>query len=515
MRALLFSILFSIGLLAAGGSAAQTVPGSLSIQAFVTDAGGAPLEGTHSFVFSFLDGPDAGATLLDSASLDTTVSGGELSAKVPVDSALFASGGPVWFQLTVDGEPQLPRTEILSVPYAFVAEEALNALSISEIEAGLTEALLPVCAADEIVVHDGSAWVCATVPQGPQGPEGPQGPQGLAGATGPTGPQGPQGNPGPQGATGATGATGAAGSQGPEGPQGPQGASGSVLAYGDGSAGNVTISSNTDWRVAPPTNGNYQFEDLTIQAGATLTVPSGTVIRASGALSNQGTILVDFGLRGERWFGNADPFPALAGNAMTPAQNGGGLAFSPEQLRQRLDPGPLGGGNGARGNGSPDNDGGPAGGSLVLRARLGITNSGVIDADGGNGLPGDGGDDGGGGGGGGFLILASDGDIESSGIVRANGGDGVSGLLSDDCGGGGGGGGLIHLISPNANAVGGTLSVAGGGFGSTICSCCGGSAGGAMAGNGGAGSDDNTSATAGQDGQVLRTQVPAAGALFQ
>src|SRR6056297_4158986 len=85
VRALLFSILFSIGLLAAGGSAAQTVPGSLSIQAFVTDAGGAPLEGTHSFVFSFLDGPDADATLLDSASLDTTVSGGELSAKVPVD----------------------------------------------------------------------------------------------------------------------------------------------------------------------------------------------------------------------------------------------------------------------------------------------------------------------------------------------------------------------------------------------------------------------------------------------
>ena len=269
---------------------------------------------------------------------------------------------------------------------------------------------------------------------------------------------------------------------------------------------------DTDWSVSPPADGNFPFEDFVIDIGATLTVPSGTVIRCSRDFINEGQIIVDPGMPGERWFGNADPFPALAGNAMTPAQGGGGLAFPSSRLRHVLEPGLFSGSNGGRGNGSPDNDGGAGGGSLVIRAGERIVNFGSIHANGGNGLPGDGGDDGGGGGGGGFLVLASDGDIDNSGVISANGGNGVSGLAGDD--GGGGGGGVIHLVSPNASSVGDLLDVSGGSSGATVCTCCGGSAGGAMAGHGGAGSDNGVSASSGQAGVVIRTEVPAASPLL-
>jgi hypothetical protein len=268
------------------------------------------------------------------------------------------------------------------------------------------------------------------------------------------------------------------------------------------------VSADTNWNTTGPTNGDFQFTDCTINAGVTLSVASGTKIFCSGSFTNNGTVFVLAGLPGERWFGNPDGFPGVAGNALAP-----GRAYSPATLRHLLDPGPVGGGNGGRGNGSPDNDGGTGGGSLVIFARDGLTNAGTIEAVGGAGQSGDGNDDGGAGGGGGFLIFVSDGNITNTGVIDVRGGNGAPGDPGE-CGGGGGGGGVVHYLSPNANSVAGSGLVLGGSAGSGICSCCGSAIGGAMGGDGGRGSDDNLAATAGSVGLILRTQTASPTALF-
>src|SRR5258707_9519061 len=110
-----------------------------------------------------------------------------------------------------------------------------------------------------------------------------------------------------QGITGAIGATGATGAQGPigltgvTGATGPQGLIGTAGAaaptiWGDGSAGSGTINSNEDWTgssfAADAQNGNLQFANLTGNSGVTLTIPSGLVVKATGTVTINGTIVV-------------------------------------------------------------------------------------------------------------------------------------------------------------------------------------------------------------------------------
>ncbi len=354
-----------------------------------------------------------------------------------------------------------------------------------------------------------------TGPQGDPGPTGPQGDPGPAGPQGDPGPTGPQGDPGPAGPQGDPGATGATG---PAGPQGPAGAGSS--AYGDGSAGNLVVAGNTDWSTTPPANGNFQFGNCTIGAGAVLTVPSGTVIRCSGSFTNQGTITVDFGVPALVWAGNLDPFPAERGLAMNTPGRGGALtgarAFPVPVLRNILNPGPYAGGNGERGNGSPDNDGGAGGGSLVILAEGGIMNSGLIAADGGD-APDPTCDCGAaGGGGGGFIILGAAANIDNGGgTIRCTGGDGGDALAGgDDHGGGGGGGGVIHLLGPNGNSVGGALTVSGGAAGADRGNGSDAGSGSAMGGRGGDGGEDGFAPTAGSAGVIIRSQMADPGSLF-
>ncbi len=168
---------------------------------------------------------------------------------------------------------------------------------------------------------------------GPAGMTGPQGPQGLPGspgfsptvtallasdpqcptggaavstadggtvrvcngATGAPGQAGAQGQPGPQGAQGLAGLQGAQGQQGLQGPAGNPGAAGApgdLRIYGDGSAGSRTVSNLEAWAGSGVIALNLQFQNFTVNPGATLTVPSGTVIRVAGVFQNNGTIRV-------------------------------------------------------------------------------------------------------------------------------------------------------------------------------------------------------------------------------
>lgn len=289
------------------------------------------------------------------------------------------------------------------------------------------------------------------------------------------------------------------------GPQGPAGSS-----YGAALSGDRTISSNTNWNTPP--GYVLSFNNLTINAGVTLTVPSGTVIRCMGTFTNNGTIIVSNGTlpsTGTTFRGFTSSGAQSAG--------GGGIAYSAGQLSQVFYPIIEAGGSGDDGAGTAaDGEGGAGGGSLIVLAQGGIVNTGAIRANGGNGATRNA-KSGAGGGGGGLIILASAGNITQSGTVEARGGNGAAaGPMDIDGGGGGGGGGVVHLLSPNASVLGANILVAGGAAGANSGDGSGSSGGGgAFGGNGGAGGDGNGGpASPGSAGLIFRTVVSDPGSLF-
>jgi hypothetical protein len=246
---------------------------------------------------------------------------------------------------------------------------------------------------------------------------------------------------------------------------------------------------------------NAQYTDFTIAAGATVTFPSGTVIRCTGTFTNNGHIIVQTGASGGALSGNiplgalsnipADPGVSLraAGSSEFGESTGGrfggagGVGLSAYQARHLTFPGVKAGGSGAGGIGSA----GAGGGSLVVLARTAIVNGGTgIVADGSNS-----GTAGGGGGAGGVVILASAGSITNNAPISVKGGNG-GGTDAQSGPGGGGGGGIVRLISPSVTNAGGFVTT--GGAGGTIIQNGltsqirgGGGGGGACGGNGGNG----------------------------
>jgi hypothetical protein len=230
---------------------------------------------------------------------------------------------------------------------------------------------------------------------------------------------------------------------------------------------------------------NPEYGSLTINAGVTLTVPSGAVLRVNGAFTNAGTISVLPGSAGSVNGGFLDP-----GQSMSPPTNIGGVGISALSARTILRPGSRAGGGGS---GSGGQTGGAGGGSIVILARGAFTNqaTATILANGAVGGSASGG------GSGGIIVIASPTSITNAGAINAQGGDGGTNIVQGSSGwgvGGGGGGGIVHLISPTFGTL-GTKSVTpglGGAPGANIPPgpmpvISAGGGGGACGGNGGSG----------------------------
>jgi len=282
---------------------------------------------------------------------------------------------------------------------------------------------------------------------------------------------------------------------------------------GDGSAGNLTVATNTSWSATPPVNPN--FANITINGGQTLTVPAGTTIRCSGTFTNNGILAVDPGATSD---GNFAALAAGAGPAVfvTSVAHPGdtpGVATLGEQNNVGLaNIQALGGGTGGKaipravaqtsfgnfrfGGGSGagyDNQGNRGGGLVKIYCEGAIVNTGTINARGEAG-----GNSSIAGGGGGIVVLASRTSVSNSGTINANGGNGAG---SGSWGGnaGGGGGGIVIMVSPTAPTL-GTINVAGGTGGTGTASVTagarvGGSGGGGSGGAGGDGGDVSSAAT--------------------
>lgn len=284
--------------------------------------------------------------------------------------------------------------------------------------------------------------------------------------------------------------------RGSDGSNGSDGADGSIRVYGDGSAGALTVSSS-----AALSGANHQYTNIVINAGVTLTVPSGTVIRCSGTFTNNGTIATQIHAAGAYLFAASSSstlYPALAsagpgssvaigsqGEFGSGAVAGGiaGVAIPTAGAAQLLHPGPNGGGGG--GANFSGSGGGQGGGTITILSSGTLSNAGSIFAQGVNANSG-------GGGGGGIVILASKTLVTNTGTIDVSGGDGSASTVSSGAGGGGGGG-IVHFISTSA-PVAGTIVVNGGAVGSntTVVSNTlrvGGAGGGSCGGEGGAGSN--------------------------
>ena len=135
----------AVGLVACVGVAAlalhqtdaSAVPFELTQQGRLFDSAGAPLTGAHTLGVFLYDAP-AGGSVVWSEDLQIEFDEGYYSVvlgKVPgnnLDTSLFDA--PVYTGLSVDGGPSSQRFRVTSVPYAFIAEKALN------VEGGVVDA---------------------------------------------------------------------------------------------------------------------------------------------------------------------------------------------------------------------------------------------------------------------------------------------------------------------------------------------------------------------------------------
>jgi hypothetical protein len=334
---------------------------------------------------------------------------------------------------------------------------------------------------------------------------------------------------GPEGPTGAAGVNGSNGTNGANGTNGTNGSDGQLRIYGNGSQGEIDTTGDLDLYATFPTLSQLQLTDIRINAGHTFSVPAGTILRATGSVTIDGTLRILAGNRGgiiDTFNGSlvagqipafVPPSPGISSRAAGIGELGSNTAerFGGERgaiatdavIRSVKDIALLGGGGGASGILGGLGAGGTGGGGVMIIAQGAITinGTGLVTANGSSGGTGAGG------GAGGVIIVASATSITQNGTFRANGGNGggAGGLAAS---GGGGSGGVVHFIASTVSpAGGGTVEMTGGTGGSTAAPGTisntmryGGGGGGACGGNGGFGAvaDTDGSSTNGSSGAV-------------
>ncbi len=277
---------------------------------------------------------------------------------------------------------------------------------------------------------------------------------------------------------------------------------------GSGGEGDYTLAGTATFD-----QGEYYFQNFTIQAGATLTVAGSAHIYVARTATIAGTINVTAAIGSGAAF-DSDVVGNIGGlsGAGPGAGSGSGIG---QPYNYVLAKHGSGGGSGfLRANSGSSGGiapGGKGGGGLTIEAGGAISVTGTINtkgANGGNGtiVSGTGSSSGGGGGSGGLVLLKSLTSviISPTATINVRGGNGGNGFGSSARGGGAGAGGQVVLISPSNNATGSTIVLSSGTDGTDTGTGLGGGTGGGFGGTGG--QSGSASATAGQ--LILRNFIP-------
>ncbi|MBC8231755.1 hypothetical protein H8E77_19570 [bacterium] len=126
---LIMVILDGISSRTSGISASSGVPKLINYQGKLTDSIGEPLTGVFSMTFAVYDAEVGGNLLWEEGPRDVTVNEGLFSVLLgevnPIPLEVF-DGDSVWMELAVEGETMDQRKRMVSVGYAFRAEDAVN-----------------------------------------------------------------------------------------------------------------------------------------------------------------------------------------------------------------------------------------------------------------------------------------------------------------------------------------------------------------------------------------------------
>lgn len=225
--------------------------------------------------------------------------------------------------------------------------------------------------------------------------------------------------------------------------------------YGDGSDGNVTISTTVTL------TRDMFYDTLTINSPGILK-PSGWRVYCKTALTvNTGGSVNANGIAGS----GATAGTAISGNTLSGNTGAGGAGGTTTGSNAGTSgTGSLGGGTGAAGSGASGAGGVARSVTAVSASSLrampsaalglfngsGGTNTLVIGGQGGSGGGGDGTNAGGGGGSGGAVLIINARTVTNSGTISADGGAGATPAAGNTGGGAGGGGGLVIINTSTA-----------------------------------------------------------------
>ncbi len=135
---------------------AQTVPGTITFNARLTDTGGTPVTGSHGLGFGLYDTSSGGAALwtetVAGASFSTEgLAFVELGAVTALTPAAL-DGRKLYLEISVDGTTMTPRLAIVSVPYAIRASVAASALQVGSLtESAIQRRVTGTCNAGQAV----------------------------------------------------------------------------------------------------------------------------------------------------------------------------------------------------------------------------------------------------------------------------------------------------------------------------------------------------------------------------
>ncbi|GMV39089.1 MAG: hypothetical protein AMXMBFR64_08050 [Myxococcales bacterium] len=130
MRKAIATAFLSFSVLLSPARAAD-VPSTVALQAALQTAGGAPLNGTYSLTIKLYPSQSSSTVLWTETMPAVQVSGGVLDVVLgqgtPIPATLFRDNGDVWVGVSVAGEPELPRSALRTVAFAFRARSAVSA----------------------------------------------------------------------------------------------------------------------------------------------------------------------------------------------------------------------------------------------------------------------------------------------------------------------------------------------------------------------------------------------------
>ncbi len=135
---------------------AQTVPGSITFNARLTDTAGAPVTGVHALNFGLYSQATGGAAVWTETQAGASFSTeglvySELGSVTPLTTSAL-DGSKLYLEVSVDGTTMTPRLTVVSVPYAIRASVAASALSIGALtESAIQRRVTGVCNAGQAV----------------------------------------------------------------------------------------------------------------------------------------------------------------------------------------------------------------------------------------------------------------------------------------------------------------------------------------------------------------------------